>query len=641
MSLDDFAPEPPPKGWEPYSEHTGQIGSAIVKLPRPDVTRRDLLVAAGFNPDEWAIKGDIQVRRWMRTDQEWLYYNKFEVTAGTETDDQRQGDIEALTAMIRGPRIRRATPTPAGADAWLYVASDWQIGKGEGDGTKGTVDRVLASIEQAVTQVGNLRRIGRAMPTGCIAGTGDLGEGTCGFFCVAAETPVLTDDLRWIPAGDLRVGDGLYALEDEPQARKSRRYQFANVTHHQIRELPSVRVTFSNGDTMVCTSEHPFLARPIRGNGGTAAYRWVQAKDLQAHHEVAKQFDVWQFGRTHDHGWLAGLYDGEGYFSPKAARSAPHTLSLHQMPGVVLDRARELLSRFGFAFTESKHPDSGVVNLRIQGGYAETLRALGTLRPERLLNKLGTPTMWTTSSPSVIAVEDAGIQRIAIMGTSSHTYFAGGYAVHNSNQPFVTDCNRREQNKITRSLLTYAIDELAPLFDEFIALSVAGNHGENRNDGRKATDDADNDDVAQMECVKEAYDKAGKNNITWMIPHDEMSILAHLGGVPVGFTHGHLFTGGGKMAQAKALEWWKGQVFGLQAVAEAKLLISSHFHHFSVINHGSRSHLQSPAMDPGSRWVTNAWGSDSPAGVLTLRIDANEPMGFADLQVLGGRTTSA
>ena len=388
-SLSDFAaPEQPPKGWEPYSEQVGQIGSAIVKLPRPDMTRRDLLVAAGFNPDEWTITGDIQVRRWMRYDQEWLYYNKFEVTAGIESDDQRSEDIGDLVEMIRGRRLRHDAPPATGQDAWLYVASDWQIGKGEGDGTPGTVDRVTHSIELAVEHVKNLRRMGRAMPEGVLAGTGDLGEGTCGFF---------------------------------------------------------------------------------------------------------------------------------------------------------------------------------------------------------------------------------------------------------ANQAFVTDCNRREQNKIVRSLLTYAIDELSPLFERFTVLSVAGNHGENRNNGKKATDDADNDDVAQFECVKEAFDRAGTATpITWIIPHDELSLAAELGGVKVGFTHGHLFTSGGKLSQAKALEWWKGQVFGSQPVAEAKLLISSHFHHFSAINHGARTHLQTPAMDPGSRWVTNSWGADSPAGVLTLRLDAEQSLGFGDLAVLGG-----
>jgi predicted phosphodiesterase len=120
-----------------------------------------------------------------------------------------------------------------------------------------------------------------------------------------------------------------------------------------------------------------------------------------------------------------------------------------------------------------------------------------------------------------------------------------------------------------------------------------------------------------------------------VIPQDELSLCVELGGVKVGLTHGHLFSSGGRLVQAKALEWWRGQVFGLQPVAEAQVLVSSHFHHFSVINHGARTHIQTPAMDPGSKWVANAWGTDSPAGVLTLRYDAEHPLGWADLHVLG------
>lgn len=384
-TLDEFVPEAIPKGWEPYAEEAGQIGSAIVRLPRPNATKRDLLFAAGFDPDEWEIVGNINVRRWMRFDQEWLYYYKFDVSAGTESDEQREVDVAELTKLIRTKRP--ALKAVGGSDAWMFVASDWQIGKGEGDGTEGTVRRVLQAIDLAKGQVKGLRRAGRAMPHGILAGTGDIGEGTCGFF---------------------------------------------------------------------------------------------------------------------------------------------------------------------------------------------------------------------------------------------------------ANQPFVTDCNRRDQNKITRRLITHALDELTPLFEEFTVVSVAGNHGENRNNMKKATDDGDNDDVAQFECVREAFERSSGGGINWIIPDDELSVATTLGGVPVGFTHGHLFSLGGKLAAGKALEWWKSQTFGRQAVADTRLLISSHFHHLSVTNHGWRTHFQTPAMDPGSKWVRDAWGSDSPAGVLTMRVDATETLGWADLAVLGG-----
>jgi hypothetical protein len=375
-----------PKGWEPYAEYSDEIGSAIVRLPSPDATERDLLIHSGFDPAKWQIAGKINVRRWMRYDQEWLYYYKFDVVAG-ETPEDRSEDVADLVQMIRKrKRKTNAVTTNGERDAFVFCASDWQIGKQEsGIGTPQISALIADSIDRSVQRVKDLRKIGRRMPEGALVATGDLGEGTCGFY---------------------------------------------------------------------------------------------------------------------------------------------------------------------------------------------------------------------------------------------------------ANQSYVIDLNRREQNRMVRSLLTYAIDSLAPLFEEFTVATVGGNHGENREGGKKIADDGDNDDVAQFECVKEAFDRSGVDNVRWVIPDQELSTLIELGGVPVGLTHGHLFTSGGKLAQAKALEWWKGQTFGLQAVAPAKILISSHFHHFSVLDHGGRTHFQTPAADPGSKWVRDMWGCDSPAGILTLRLDAQRPLGWDDVHIL-------
>lgn len=383
------AAAPPPKGWEPYAEESGLIGSAIVHLPRPGATERDLLIGAGFDPDEWRISGAINTRRWMRYDQEWLYYYKFDVVAG-ESSKVRAEHIEDIVKMIR-KRSPRRSRIPTGNDGFGYLASDWQIGKAEGDdGTPQTVARVKTSVDQAVARIRWLRRAGHAMPIGLFAGLGDLLEGTCGWY-----------------------------------------------------------------------------------------------------------------------------------------------------PG----------------------------------------------------------------------------------------------------QQFLIDRNRREQNRIVRELITYAILEMAPLFETFIVATVGGNHGENRQDGKRATNDADNDDVAQFEAVREAFDMAPEwgDQLQWLIPQDELSIGLNIQDVGIGLTHGHNFRKGSTV-QAKAHEWWKGQVFGEQAVREAQILCSAHFHHFSAVTYGRRTHIQTPAMDPGSKWHSNATGEDAPPGVVTFRIDPSHAFGYDDLKILDPRS---
>lgn len=375
----------PPKGWEPFSEHTDAIGSAIVHLPRPDCTERDLLIQSGFNPDAWQISGSVQTRKWMRYDQEWQYYFKFNVVAG-ESPEIVEEHVEDLVRHIRRrqPKINRPM---SGDDAFAILLSDWQIGKRQGhDGTPQTVDRILEAVSLAKDRVRELRRIGRKMPTLLVAGMGDI-------------------------------------VED-------------------------------------CTGHYP-------------------------------------------------------------------------------------------------------------------------------------------------------------------------------GQSFTVDRNRRDQNRIARELVTHVLDELLPMFSEATVLAVGGNHGENLDNGQKISDDADNDDVAIFETVKEAFDRAGHSvGITWVIPQRELSLAVTVGGVRVGFAHGHKF-GRGSTAQQKAMNWWQGQDFGYQAVRDCQVLCSAHYHHFSAVTSSRRTHLQTPAMDPGSAWYENISGTQAPAGMLTVRLTAEEPLGFADLQLLG------
>ena len=389
MAAELEAAVPVPKGWEPYAEEAGRIGSAIVRLPSPGATERDLLIGAGFDPDCWVIQGNVNTRRWMRYDQEWLYYYKFDVAQG-ESLEVVEEHIDDLVRRIRRRRAPHKYAAPDHADdAWGIMGSDWQIGKRVGDrGTPWTIDGILECVDLAKAEVKDLRRNGYAIPTGFFAGTGDLGEGTCGFY---------------------------------------------------------------------------------------------------------------------------------------------------------------------------------------------------------------------------------------------------------PNQQYLIDRNRRDQNRIIRELITHTIDELAPLFEEFHVLTVGGNHGENRNDGKKSTDDGDNDDVAQFEAVREAYDRAEQHgwdsNLMWHIPNDELSISSTFGGVRVGFAHGHTF-GSGTTAQVKAHKWWKDQDFGFQEVRDTQILISSHFHHNSEVTYGRRTHIQTPAMDPGSEWYTNRTGEDSPRGTLTLRLSEEEALGFSHKRIL-------
>lgn len=396
-NLDDFAkvntPVPQvqhPRDWHPFVETHGDSGSGIIVRPEavpPDELELTLLQDAGADPDVWALR-NVSHRKWMNYSGEWLYYWKFDLVKRVDLpEEDRLADIEEIKeTFLRGshPRRERRRVTD---DALVVVASDWQIGKGEGGGTEGTVTRWIEAVGEIQRHVEELRGSGYDVPRLTILGTGDLHEQVCGFY-----------------------------------------------------------------------------------------------------------------------------------------------------PG----------------------------------------------------------------------------------------------------QEFQIDLNKRDQTKVVRRMLAYAVRELAPDFDDILLAAVGGNHGQtSRQGGRNVTDPGDNDDVAVFEVVQEVLDgRSEYEHVRFQVPDKDTDICVDVAGVPIGLAHGHQFTAGGKLVQAKALEWWKNQSFGLRTVNDARILVSSHFHHYSCIVHGARTHFQSPALDGGSRWFRDLFGSDAPAGVLTFRVHPELPLGWDHARVL-------
>lgn len=220
----------------------------------------------------------------------------------------------------------------------------------------------------------------------------------------------------------------------------------------------------------------------------------------------------------------------------------------------------------------------------------------------------------------------------ALLGTGDlHEQVCGFYP----GQQFQVDLNKRDQSKVVRRLLRHAVEELAPYCDDLLLACVGGNHGQtSRQEGKNVTDAADNDDVAVFEVVEEVVSgRSGYDHVRFEIPQGEQDICVNIAGVPVGLAHGHQFPGGG-IPQSKALTWWKGQAMGLQSWSHARVGISSHYHHFSCVVHGARTHIQTPTIDGGSDYYRDAYGMEAPPGVVTLRIDAETPLGWDNLKLL-------
>ncbi len=185
-------PIPAPKGWEP--------GVAYDPAGRMTVTSVATAAQVQADPSEWrrmvealglAIPDGWQVRlveakydpvAWQResSDQDkattgpvWRYRFAVEPSIGNIS-------IDDLVRRVRRARPKsRAETEPNGRARLSYVVAmgDTQIGKVDGDGAEGTVDRVLASVEQQVARLKELRRLGRGPDSLYLLWLGDCIEG--------------------------------------------------------------------------------------------------------------------------------------------------------------------------------------------------------------------------------------------------------------------------------------------------------------------------------------------------------------------------------------------------------------------------------------------------------------------------------
>lgn len=205
---------------------------------------------------------------------------------------------------------------------------------------------------------------------------------------------------------------------------------------------------------------------------------------------------------------------------------------------------------------------------------------------------------------------------------------------HYAMQAFQVDLDRREQMRLARRLILAFVDVAVASGLPVILGAVPGNHGENRNLAGKAyTNWTDNDDLACFEQVAEIMasnpERYGNVSVPLGAIAEDLTMTLAVAGIPVGFAHGHQMRSGG------AEKWWSGQALGRQAVADAELLITGHFHHLKISESTGRTWIQTPAMDGGSHWWTAQTGQSSPPGLLSLLVGRmTGPRGWSDLALL-------
>ena len=199
-------------------------------------------------------------------------------------------------------------------------------------------------------------------------------------------------------------------------------------------------------------------------------------------------------------------------------------------------------------------------------------------------------------------------------------------------QTFQVELDRREQARVVRRALTEIVRSLAKKGLPVTVTAVGGNHGENRQNGKRFTGFGDNDDVAVFEQVAEIFAESNYENVGFRLPSDRMAVAIEMHGQIVSWTHGHLPRPKGNAAETM-WGWWKDQIMGryYPAVADANILVTGHYHHLNVKQQEGRTVFVCPSLTAVGDWYSNSTGVQTVPGTLTFRVDSN---GWNNLEVI-------
>lgn len=275
-------------------------------------------------------------------------------------------------------------------------------------------------------------------------------------YCVSPSTRILTADLQWKPASSLRVGDELVGCDEEsretavknPKSSKKINCRWLRRTKiESITSLiqPCVRIVTDKGEA-TCSTLHRWLVKTtkqerVRTEEKTKKwwimYAWKRAEDIEPGDKIAFLCNPWQVDESRDAGYLAGIFDGEGWCTK-------YDVGFAQKEGLVLNRTISLLQERGFAVGINGNGNSTAMQASVRGGREERMRFLGSVRPLRLLDKSGR--LWEgklaqgkSSCPAIVTkVEVLGEQEVLGIQTTARTFIAEGMISHNS----VNESNR-------------------------------------------------------------------------------------------------------------------------------------------------------------------------------------------------------
>jgi hypothetical protein len=252
-----------PTGWEPGIDTAA--GHVTYRTnTRPDETVHDwtfILEDYGLDPKTFRVVEPVQVRSWDANvgdgQVQRLYY--YRAAIRSSVDDV---DYDDLLDRIRKKPDRRIPDQTDGGRSLVVCLSDWQLGKCDGEGTAGVVNRVKALQTDLKTHGRRLRKTGVQIDQLVVLGLGDLVEGCSGWYPMQAWNVEL--DQR----GQLRLAYELITALLDDWAGEFPKLVVAAVAgnHGENRQAGKAYTTF--GDSLDIQAfeivQHAFQSNPGR-----------------------------------------------------------------------------------------------------------------------------------------------------------------------------------------------------------------------------------------------------------------------------------------------------------------------------------------------------------------------------------------
>ena len=278
--------------------------------------------------------------------------------------------------------------------------------------------------------------------------------------CLDPDTRVLTADLEWVRIDDLRVGDRLVAVDEQPPGDGTqRRMRTAEVTAKWDSTDDAYRITFTDDSSVVCSGSHRWLSTTPNDPG---SYRWRSLyrpegtpgpkRSIKVGDSIAFMVEPWEEDRSWEAGYLAGVYDGEGTAIGYPRRE--FRVSFVQNPGEVLDETLGYLRSKGF---EPRYMpvDGKRAQAHVIQGLPEVLRFVGQIGGHKI-RRQAIPAMWEgrglgringrSGHKIVTSIEPVGQRHLVDIETSTGTFIAEGLISHNSKWATVMDAYFPEQH---------------------------------------------------------------------------------------------------------------------------------------------------------------------------------------------------